>query len=91
MSEIETSISFCGLGKIHSSITINMEMLREMVRKSTNLDFLEIVGLVKIHCTLQKDWIEYLIEIPILNPKEDKYLFIAIVNCLFWTKTRNEL
>ena len=47
MSEIETSTSFCGLGKIHSTI-INMEITRWIVEQSTNLDFLEIVNLVKV-------------------------------------------
>jgi len=87
MSEIETSISFCGLGKIHSTI-INMEILRGIIEQSIDLDFLEIVDLVKSHCRLQKKSIEYLIEIPVYNSKESKLFQITPIpifrnNCLY--------
>ena len=91
MSEIETSISFCGLEKIHSTI-INMEILRGIVEQSTDLDFLESVNLVKSHCKLQKNSIEYLIEIPVYNSKETKLFQITPIpifrNCLFCKKTQ---
>ena len=74
--EIETSISFCGLGKIHSTI-INMEMLKRIVEQSTDLDFLEIVNLIISHCRLQKNSIEYLIEIPTYSSKENKLFQIT--------------
>jgi len=70
ISEIETSISFCGMNKIHSSI-MDMEMLREIAGQNTRLDFLEISNLIKTHCRLKSDTIEYIIEIPIYNPEEN--------------------
>ena len=70
ISEIETSISFCGMNKIHSSI-IDMETLRKIVGQSTKLDFLEISKLVKSHCRLKNNIIEYLIEIPVYTAEEN--------------------
>jgi len=64
LSEIETSISFCSMNKIHSSI-INMEMLRKIAGQNTKLDFLEISNLIKTYCKLRSNMIEYIIEIPI--------------------------
>ena len=68
--EIETSISFCGINKIHSSI-IDIEMLRKIVGQNTKLDFLEISNLIKSHCQMRNDAIDYLIEIPIYNSEEN--------------------
>ena len=76
LSDIETSISFCGLNKIHSSI-INMKTLRTIVNQNTELDFLEIVNLIKSHCRLRRDFIEYLIEIPMFDSKENVLLQIT--------------
>ena len=45
ISELETSISFCGMNKIHSSV-MNVEMLREIAGQNTKLDFLEISNLI---------------------------------------------
>ena len=70
ISEIETSISFCRMNKIHSSI-MNMEMLREIAGQNTKLDFLEISNLIKTHCRLRSDTIDYVIEFPIYNPEEN--------------------
>ena len=95
ISEIETSISFCGLNKIHSSI-INLEMLREIVKQSTKLDFIEIANLVKSHCRLQKNAIEYLIEIPVYDIKENVLFQITPIpiyhnNKLFMIDENEEL
>ena len=56
-----------------------MEILREIVEQSTDLDFLESVNLVKSHCKLQKNSIEYLIEIPVYNSKESKLFQITSI------------
>ena len=69
ISEIETSLSFCGMNKIHSSI-IDMETLRKIAGQKNRLDFLEISNLIKTHCRLESNTINYLIEIPIYDPEE---------------------
>ena len=76
ISEIETSISFCGINKIHSSI-IDIEMLRKIVGQNSKLDFLEISNLIKSHCRMRSDAIDYLIEIPIYNSEENKLFQIT--------------
>lgn len=54
ISEIETSLTFCNMNKIHSSIT-DIETPRKIVDKNSKLDFWEISKLIKKNCRLNND------------------------------------
>ena len=76
ISEIETSLTFCSLNKLHSSI-IDITMLKEIVGNSTKLNFWEILTLTKSHCRIKNNAIDYIIEIPVYTPIGDNLIQIT--------------
>ena len=67
IAELETSLTFCSLNKIHSSI-IDTMTLRKIVDNSTKLNFWEISKLIRSHCRIKDNTTDYLIEIPLYTP-----------------------
>jgi len=63
ISEIETSLTYCSLNKIHSSI-ITAKDLRKLTKQITDIDFWEISLQITCHCRIDDNEIEYLLEIP---------------------------
>lgn len=97
LNEIETSLTFCNLNKIHSSI-ISKEELNKIIRQTNeNLTFWEISSLITSHCKINKDQIEYLLDIPIYyNDKNNKLLQITPIpninnNQMFVINEENQL
>ena len=77
ISEIETSLTFCNINKLHSSI-MNINELREIIKDTkSNLNFWEIAIQVTSHCQINKEQIKYLIEIPIYENNDENLLQIT--------------
>lgn len=76
ISEIETSLTFCNLNKIHSSI-ITIDQLRKITNKINNINFWDISTQVTSHCKLENEMIEYLLEIPVYGKNNRKLIQIT--------------
>lgn len=78
ISEIETSLTFCNLNKIHSSI-INLEDLEKITKQISKLSFWDIAAQITSHCKLENNIIEYLLEIPVYENHSNKLLQVTPV------------
>jgi len=67
ISELETSLTFCSINKIHSSI-IDFTTLKKIVKDNSELDFWEVSKLIKSHCRIKNNAIDYIIEVPVYTP-----------------------
>lgn len=84
INEIETSLTFCNLNKVHSSI-ITLKELKDLIDQINNgINFWEITSQITSHCKLENNKIEYLLEIPEYQNKPDNKLLqvtpIPIIN-----------
>lgn len=84
ITEIETSLTFCNLNKIHSSI-ISLEELKRLINPLNGPEnFWEITQQISSHCRLENNKIEYLLEIPVYsNNAENKLLQITPIPTIY--------
>lgn len=72
-TEIESSLTFCNLNKIHNSI-ITLEELKTLTNQITDVNFWDLSSLITSHCKIENNEIEYLLEIPMYEKSEDNKL-----------------
>ena len=76
ISELETSLTSCSLNKIHSSI-IDLTMLKKIVDDNSKINFWEISKLIKSHCRIRNNAIDYIIEVPLYTPMGENLIQIT--------------
>ena len=78
ISELETSLTFCSINKIHSSI-IDFTTLRKIVKDNSELNFWKVSKLVKSHCRIKNNVIDYVIEVPVYTPIGENLIQITTI------------
>lgn len=79
LNEIETSLSFCNLNMIHSSIILPNDLYKvtKQIFAETKLtfdNFWAFAKLMKSHCRVSSNMIRYLIEVPLYLENTKKWL-----------------
>ena len=76
ISELETSLTSCSLNKLHSSI-IDLTMLKKIVDDNSKINFWETSKLIKSHCRIRNNAIDYIIEVPLYTPMGENLIQIT--------------
>lgn len=87
LEEIETSLTFCNLNELHSSIITKTELMQIIKDTNQNLNYWELSSQITSHCKINKNQIEYLLDIPVYyNNVNNRLLQITPIPNIYGNK-----